>query len=920
VTSIGEGAFAFCSSLTEITVNAGNEYYVSDNGVLYNKDKTTIICYPAGKTATSFVVPASVTSIGDAVFSDCVALSSVTIPDSVTSIGQSAFFGCTSLSSVIIPNSVTSIEDHVFCSCTSLTSVTIPDSVTSIGSSAFSGCYSLTSVTIPDSVTHIGGNVFCDCTSLTAIVVDADNEYYTSDNGVLYNKDKTILICYPAGKTDLSFLIPDSVTSIGSSAFRRCTSLTSVTIPDSVTSIGYNAFYVWYHPGEIVFLNPDCTIYDNSDTFNEYMTVIRGYDNSTAQAYAEKYNRTFVSLNGNDDDVIFSGSAGENVDFTITRDGHMAITGTGAMYDYWSTSRPWFQYASFIKSVSVADGITSIGNYAFEGCANLTSVTIPDSVMYIRDYAFEGCVNLPSVIIPDSVTWIGSQAFRDCISLTSVTIPDSVTSIGGWAFYGCTSLTSVAISDSLTSIGSSPFYDSAYYNDANNWEDDVLYIGKYLIDAKTDIAGAYTVKDGTKIIADDAFYGCESLTAVTIPDGVTQIGDTAFRFCTSLISVTIPNSVTSINEYAFGYCTSLTEITILNPSCRIYSYDNNRIFSTATIYGYENSTAQSYAQQFNCTFVALECDHADAIFVPGTAATCTKDGKTDGTVCNICKVTTGSEVIPAPGHTPGAAATCTEDQICTVCGETLTAKFGHAYVCTDTTNPTCTEDGVKTYVCSNNANHSYTETVSATGHDYNTVVIAPTCTAQGYTTYTCECGDSYVADYKNATGHSHKATVTIPATHLATGVMTYTCACGDTYTETIDKLTAHEHKAEVTTPATHLTTGVRTYTCACGDTYTTVIPKTTKHTYSAEVLEEAQCKKDGKMLYVCECGHSYTETIPETGHADEDDNSKCDHCGIKVCDHICHQTGILGIFWKIIRFFWKLFGMNPVCECGRAHY
>ncbi len=252
VTSIGNSAFSWCTKLTSVTI---------PDSVTSIGDEAFEYC----RSMTSVTIPDSVTSIGNSAFWDCTSLTSVTIPDSVTSIGNSAFWGCTSLTSVTIPDSVTSIGDEAFWDCTSLTSVTIPDSVTSIGDEAFECCRSMTSVTIPDSVTSIGNSAFLDCTSLTSvtipdsvtsigayafsyctsltdITVDADNTTYCSEDGVLFNKSKTELIQYPIGNARTSYTIPDSVTSIGDSAFRECTKLTSVAIPDSVTSIGYCAF------------------------------------------------------------------------------------------------------------------------------------------------------------------------------------------------------------------------------------------------------------------------------------------------------------------------------------------------------------------------------------------------------------------------------------------------------------------------------------------------------------------------------------------------------------------------------------------------------------------------------------------------------------------------------------------------------
>jgi hypothetical protein len=167
VTSIENEAFGGCTSLTTINVLSGNNAYTSENGILYSKDKKTLVAYPAGKTGT-FTIPSGVTNIGFEAFSFN-SLTSLTIPSSITSIGSKAFHRCFNLASITIPNSITEIVDYTFSSCISLTNVTIPNSITKIGSGAFYDCTSLTSITIPNSVIEIGSDAFDYCPNLTSV-------------------------------------------------------------------------------------------------------------------------------------------------------------------------------------------------------------------------------------------------------------------------------------------------------------------------------------------------------------------------------------------------------------------------------------------------------------------------------------------------------------------------------------------------------------------------------------------------------------------------------------------------------------------------------------------------------------------------------------------------------------------------------
>ncbi len=220
VTSIGNNAFIGCESLTEIKVAAKNVNYASVNGVLFNKDKSKLVFYPGGKIDKNYSIPESVTDIGRCAFDHCISLTSVTIPNSVTSIGDGAFEGCTSLKSIVIS-----------------------DSVTSIGGSVFSGCISLKSIIIPKSVTVIGYEAFGGCLNLRSIDVVEDNSIFASENGVLFDKNKTRLIYYPSGKTDESYEIPNGVVTIDGQAFFCCSNLVSIKLPHSVTEISEYAFF-----------------------------------------------------------------------------------------------------------------------------------------------------------------------------------------------------------------------------------------------------------------------------------------------------------------------------------------------------------------------------------------------------------------------------------------------------------------------------------------------------------------------------------------------------------------------------------------------------------------------------------------------------------------------------------------------------
>ena len=474
---------------------------------------------------------------------------------------------------------VVGINSFAFYSCGSLAGVTIPDSVTSIGNSAFTGCHSLTSfvvaadnsfyksdsgllltkdgktlvagingdVTIPDSVTSIGNSAFTGCSGLASVSIP---------NGVTNIGNSAFSACI--GLTSVT--IPDSVTSIGNDAFRNCSNLESVTIPDSVTSIGNYAFSGCSGLTSVTI--PSSVKAIGWYAFNgcSGLTSVTIHDGVTSIGINAFYNCTNLT------NVIIPNS--------VTNIEHGAFEGCTKVKDMvvpgWRCGIPStvvtnlvisegvtnikdyaFAFCSSLTSVTIPSSVKAIGWYAFNGCSGLTSVTIGDGVESIGEYAFYGCSGLTSVTIPSSVKAIGGYAFTGCSGLTSVTIHDGVTSIGAQAFYNCTNLTSVTMPNSVTSIEAGAFRRCPRLANENGFViiQDVLY--DYFGD-ETNLA----IPDGVAHINGEAFY-CSSLTSVTIPDGVTSIGDWAFAFCGSLTSVTIPDSVTSIGAGAFLSCQGL---------------------------------------------------------------------------------------------------------------------------------------------------------------------------------------------------------------------------------------------------------------------------------------------------------------------------------------------------------------------------
>ena len=392
-------------------------------------------------------------------------------------------------------------------------------------------------------------------------------------------KDTITKVVIPATVTheDITY----SVTSVAGYAFSSCSFLTTVKIPESIVTIGMSAFEgcIFAKDNFINHSSLDAKLY----RYWGAIIVDQELDGLLIR------NDTIIDCRTNVTSVVIPN--------TITAIGKEAF------------------FACHLLSVTIPSSVTSIGDYAFCNCT-LPSVTIPTSVTSIGNYAFSLCA-LSSITIPNSITSISNNVFADCTSLQQVTIPNSVTSIGNCAFQNCTSLSSFTIPGSVSSIGFNAFYNTAFYNNESNWNNG-LYKDNCFIEAAVGISGVYTIKDGTRLIADEAFVycklmtsvlipnsvkvigkgafsrisslesviipngvefladrifsGCTSLTSVTLPESIISIGKNAFNLCTSLTSISLPNSIADIGTYAFSYCTSLANISIPDKIKSIQQY------------------------------------------------------------------------------------------------------------------------------------------------------------------------------------------------------------------------------------------------------------------------------------------------------------------------------------------------------------
>ena len=452
--------------------------YFDKYGVEFSDDRKTLVRCPKDFTG-DYVIPDSVTSIGDRAFRDCIGLTFVTIPDSVTCIGDEAFSYCSGLTSIIIPNGVTAINKKIFQNCKSLVSINLPASIEIIYMCAFDGCDSLNEINFPNTTNFC----YCKRCSLASCI---NNKIVGIDSKIL---GSCLLSVEPNFKGE--YIVPNNVEFISIRAFYDCNNITSIILPSNLINIGENVFKRCsglvapiYNAHMFAFM---------PTTYSGAYTIPDGIESIAERAFKDCTGLTSIEIPN-----------------SVTSIGESAFSG-----------------CSGLTSIDIPNSVVSIGYGAFSGCSGLTSVRIPDSVTSVGDGVFAKCTNLSKIIvstenpnycfedgvlfnkdksmlvqctigkqgkytIPNSVTRIGNHAFAGCCGLTSITIPDSITSIGDYAFASCKNLTSVTIPNSVTSVG------------------------------------------------DGVFFGCEGLTSVNIPNSVTDIRHVAFYYCGNLKEICVP--------------------------------------------------------------------------------------------------------------------------------------------------------------------------------------------------------------------------------------------------------------------------------------------------------------------------------------------------------------------------------------------
>ncbi len=632
----------------------------------------------------------------------------------------------------------------------------------------------------------------------------------------------------------------------------------------------------------MVLLTPSLPVRTHADTMMLELAILQ-QAHETEHTHPAGEDGTSALSVAAEATVLDSGTCGEHLTWTLTEDGTLTISGTGAMTDYeYDGIRPWS--VETVRTIVVGDGITTIGNYAFKNCTGLTAVDLPSTLTRIGHSAFETCTGLAAITVPSGTKSIGASAFYGCNALTSITLPDSVTTIDAWAFCGCSILSEITIPSGVTVLANNLF-DScdnlrrvhlpsgltkigySAFEDCGSLSEIVIPSGVTSIGSAAFIdcesLTSIVIPSGVKTLGDMTFKGCTGLTKITLPAGLATIGATVFKGCENLTSIVIPSGVTSIGKNVFESCKKLKTICFTGNAPTINARTFYRVVATVQ-YPMGNVTwtedvKQNYGGTLTWEAVCTIHNYVQAV----TSPTCMAPGYTTYT-CSTCGDSYTSNETVMLGHDMGAWS------IVSV--------------------PTCTEAGIAVRVCSR-CDHTETRTLAAAGHSYVPTLVLPTCTTPGYNSHTCTaCGHNYVDTETAALGHAMGEWKIYAVPDCTTdGEMKRTCIRCD-YSET-DVLGASGHKYTytVTKDPTERATGMLLGVCErCSVATPVELPALNPSDYICQTLTAATCTTNGVMRYTWKntgygLYHFYTAT-PMLGHNYKD--GTCTICGAEDPDYI----------------------------------